>query len=104
MAELLTQAPGGVPVPITETDSVAVMHGELSKNEGAISVVPEAVAKDMMRRGGVSILPWKMDWELPPLSLIRRKREIRLAAGEKFGRILSDLCSLQFVQPEAPGA
>jgi DNA-binding transcriptional LysR family regulator len=100
MAELFTQAQVAVPVPIIETYSVDVMHGVLSKNESVISVVPEDIAKDMMRRGGVSILPWKMDWELPPLSLIRRKRDIPLDAEEKFARILRDLCSLQFAHPE----
>lgn len=96
MAELFTQAQVAVPVPIIETYSVDVMHGVLSKNDSVVSVVPEDIARDMMRRGGVSILPWEMDWELPPLSLIRRTRDIALDAEEKFAGILKELCSQQF--------
>ncbi len=98
MIELFTQAQVAVPVPIIETYSIDVMHGVLSKNEGVISIVPEDIARDMMRRGGISVLPWKMDWELPPLSLIRRVRDVPLEAEEKFAQILKDLCSQQFAQ------
>jgi DNA-binding transcriptional LysR family regulator len=98
MAELFTQAQVAVPVPIIETYSIDVMHGVLSKNESVISVVPEDIARDMMRRGGVSILPWRMDWELPPLSLIRRVRDFPLDAEEKFAGILKELCIRQFTQ------
>ncbi|MGB3291306.1 MAG: LysR substrate-binding domain-containing protein [Burkholderiaceae bacterium] len=98
MAELFTQAQVAVPVPIIETYSVDVMHGVLSKNDSVISVVPEDIARDMVRRGGISILPWKLDWELPPLSLIRRVRDIPLDAEDKLAGILKELCSQQFAQ------
>lgn len=92
MAELFTQAQVPVPLPIIETYAIDVMHGVLSKNDNVISVVPEDIARDMMRRGAVGILPWKMDWELPPLSLIRRVRHTPMDAEEKFSRILKRLC------------
>lgn len=92
MMELFTQKQVAVPLPIIETYSVDVMHGVLSKNDSVVSVVPEAIAHDMMRRGGIGILPWKMDWDLPPLSLIRRVRDTPLEAEEKFAGILKELC------------
>lgn len=93
MAELFTQAQVPVPLPIIETYSIDVMHGVLSKDESVISVVPEDVARDMMLRGGIGILRWNMDWELPSLSLIRRVRDTPLDAEEKFAEILRRLCS-----------
>ncbi|MNS93969.1 hypothetical protein D3C72_1281700 [compost metagenome] len=38
------------------------------------------------------MLPWDFGWELPPINLIRRKREQVLAAEERFSEILLDLC------------
>lgn len=92
MAELFMQARVPVPVPIIETYSVEVMHGVLSKNESVISVLPEDIATEMIRRGGVGILSCGMDWELPPISLIRRVRDTPIDAEEKFALILKELC------------
>lgn len=92
IVELFTQAQVPVPVPIIETYSIDVMHGVLSKDESVISMVPEDIAVEMSRRGGIGILPWRMDWELPPLSLIRRVRDVPLDAEEKFAGILRELC------------
>lgn len=93
MAELFMRAQVPVPVPIVETYSVDVMHGVLSRNEGVIAPVPEDIAVEITRRGGVAILPWRMDWELPPISLIRRVRDTPLDAEEKFLEILKELCA-----------
>ncbi|MDS1139413.1 LysR substrate-binding domain-containing protein [Pusillimonas sp. SM2304] len=93
MAELFTQEQVPVPLPIIETYSIDIMHGVLSTNESVVSVVPEDIALDMVRRGGVGILPWKMDWELPPLSLIRRVRDMPVDAEDKFAEILKELCN-----------
>ncbi len=98
MVELFTLEQVSVPLPIIETYSVDVMHGVLSKNESVVSVVPEDIAHDMVRRGGVGILPWRMDWELPPLSLIRRVRDTPLDAEEKFAAILKELCGAAAAQ------
>ncbi len=93
MADLFMRAQIPVPVPIVETYSVDVMHGVLSRNEGAIAPVPQDIALEIARRGGVGILPWEMDWELPPISLIRRVRDTPLDAEEKFLEILKELCA-----------
>lgn len=92
MADLFIRAQVPVPVPIVETYSVDVMHGVLSRNENVIAPVPEDIAQEITRRGSVGILPWSMDWELPPISLIRRVRDTPLDAEEKFLEILKELC------------
>jgi DNA-binding transcriptional LysR family regulator len=92
MVELFTRAQVPVPVPIIETYSLDVMHGVLSKNETVISVVPEDIAEEMKLRGGIGVLSWAGEWELPPLSLIRRVRETPLHAEDRFSEILKELC------------
>lgn len=92
MAELFIRAQIPLPVPVVETYSVDVMHGVLSRNDGIIAPVPEDIALEIVRRGGVGVLPWKMDWELPPICLIRRVRHTPLDAEEKFLEILKGLC------------
>lgn len=94
MAELFMQAQVPVPSPIIETYSIDVMYGVISANEDVVSVVPEDIATEMARRGGVGILPWEMDWQLPPISLIRRVRQTPIEAEEKFAAILKGLCGV----------
>lgn len=94
VAELFTHMQVQAPLPVIETYSIEVIYGIISKNSSIISVVPEGIADDMVRRGGVAILPWTMDWELPALSLIRRERSIPLDAEEKFVQIVKALCGL----------
>lgn len=97
MAEIFMQMEMPVPTPIIETYSLDVMHGVLSTNQKVVSVVPEDIAREMARRGGVAMLPWVMEWELPPISLIRRVRERPVAAEEQFAAILKELCRVQHV-------
>jgi DNA-binding transcriptional LysR family regulator len=92
VAELFAHMQVQAPSPIIETYSIEVMYGIISKNESVISVVPEGIADDMVRRGGVGVLPWKMDWELSPLSLIRRARNTPLQAIDQFSDIIRSLC------------
>lgn len=94
VADLFTHLQVQAPTPVIETYSIEVIYGIISKNDSIISVVPEGIADDMVRRGGVAVLPWNMDWELPALSLVRRLRNIPLHAEEIFVQIVKDLCGL----------
>jgi hypothetical protein len=38
------------------------------------------------------MVPWDFGWELPPINLIRRRREQPLAAEAHFSDILLGLC------------
>ena len=39
------------------------------------------------------MVPWDFGWELPPINLIRRRREQALAAEDRFSEILLELCA-----------
>lgn len=92
LTEHFIRADARPPIPILETFSSDVVEGMLSSNDTLLSIVPEELALEMCRRGGVAIVPWGFDWELPPLSLIRRVREMPLAAEGQLTDILVELC------------
>lgn len=80
------------PSPVLEAYSTDVIEGMLTMNETFISVVPEDIARELCLRGRLGMVPWDFGWELPPINLIRRKREQALAAEERFSEILLELC------------
>lgn len=80
------------PSPVLEAYSTDVIEGMLTMNETLISVVPEDIARELCQRGKLGMPPWDFGWELPPINLIRRKRDQVLAAEERFSEILLDLC------------
>lgn len=86
------------PAPVLEAYSTDVIEGMLTTNETLISVVPEDIARELCQRGKLGMPPWDFGWELPPINLIRRKREQPLAAEERFSEILLDLCADAGVQ------
>lgn len=81
------------PSPVLEAYSTDVIEGMLTMNEALISVVPEDIARELCQRGKLGMVPWDFGWELPPINLIRRKREQPLAAEERFSQILLERCS-----------
>ncbi|MDH2054254.1 LysR family transcriptional regulator [Achromobacter marplatensis] len=80
------------PSPVLEAYSTDVIEGMLTMNAALISVVPEDIARELCQRGKLGMVPWDFGWELPPINLIRRKREQPLAAEERFSEILLELC------------
>lgn len=93
VAELFAYMQVPAPTPVIETYSTEVMYGVISQNESIVSVVPQTIADDMARRGGVAVVPWELDWELPPLTLIRRTRNAPLVAEETFVTVVRELCA-----------
>ncbi|MFY0480135.1 LysR family transcriptional regulator [Achromobacter marplatensis] len=81
------------PSPVLEAYSTDVIEGMLTTNEALISVVPEDIARELCQRGKLGMVPWDFGWELPPINLIRRRREQPLAAEARFSDILLDLCA-----------
>ncbi len=81
------------PSPVLEAYSTDVIEGILSQNESSISVVAEDIASELCQRGRLGMVPWEFGWELPPINLIRRKREQALTAESQFSDILLDLCA-----------
>ncbi|RAP62756.1 LysR family transcriptional regulator [Achromobacter sp. HZ01] len=80
------------PSPVLEAYSTDVIEGLLAMNETFVSVVPEDIARELCQRGKLGMVPWDFGWELPPINLIRRKRQQPLAAETYFSDILLDLC------------
>ncbi|MBK1981844.1 LysR family transcriptional regulator [Achromobacter xylosoxidans] len=81
------------PSPVLEAYSTDVIEGMLSANPALVSVVPEDIARELCQRGKLGMVPWDFGWELPPINLIRRRREQALAAEERFSDILLELCA-----------
>lgn len=81
------------PAPVLEAYSTDVIEGMLSANPALVSVVPEDIARELCQRGKLGMVPWDFGWELPPINLIRRRREQALAAEERFSEILLELCA-----------
>lgn len=81
------------PSPVLEAYSTDVIEGMLSANETLVSVVPEDIAREICQRGKLGMAPWDFGWELPPINLIRRRREQALAAEDWFSAILVELCA-----------
>ncbi|WP_241050387.1 LysR family transcriptional regulator [Achromobacter xylosoxidans] len=81
------------PSPVLEAYSTDVIEGMLSANPVLVSVVPEDIARELCQRGKLGMVPWDFGWELPPINLIRRRREQALAAEERFSDILLELCA-----------
>lgn len=81
------------PSPVLEAYSTDVIEGMLSANDALMSVVPQDIAREICQRGKLGMVPWDFGWELPPINLIRRRREQALAAEDRFSEILLELCA-----------
>lgn len=92
VSELFTRAGARPPSPMIETYSMDVIAGMMAADDTLVSIVPEDIAADLSRGGGVTVVPWQFDWTLPPISLIRRTREVALEAEERFAEILRGVC------------
>ncbi|MEI2416575.1 LysR substrate-binding domain-containing protein [Orrella sp. JC864] len=93
VTELFTRAQAEPPVPVLETYSLDLIASMLRDDATLVSILPEALARDMARRGDVGIVSWKLDWSLPPVALIRQRRETPLWAEERLVEILREVCA-----------
>jgi len=76
-----------------ETYSMDVIASLMAHHDSLLSIVPEEIALDLSRDGNITIVPWTFDWTLPPVSLIRRRREFTLQAEESLISILREVCA-----------
>jgi len=93
VTELFVRAQAQPPVPIVETYSLEVIEGLLAGHDDLLSIVPRDIALELCKSQRVALVPWQFDWALPPISLIRRVREVPLQAEERFAEILRELCA-----------
>ncbi|MFJ3465533.1 LysR family transcriptional regulator [Achromobacter spanius] len=99
VTEVFMRVQSAPPVPVLETASLDVIASVLRDDPTVLSIVPEYLAREMARRGEVGIVDWQMDWSLPPIALIRRKREFSPWADERLAEILRELCTALQSQP-----
>jgi DNA-binding transcriptional LysR family regulator len=81
------------PSPLIESYSLKIMGGMIADSDNIVSIVPEDIAEELRLTAGVAIIPYELDWELPPIALIRRQREVPLQAEEAFAQSLRGLCN-----------
>lgn len=93
IAGLFVRAQVQPPTPMIETYSLDVIESLIMGDDRLVSIVPEDIAREMALHGRVAMAPWRFDWELPPMSLIRRVRDVPLQAETHFAQILRELCA-----------
>jgi DNA-binding transcriptional LysR family regulator len=104
VSELFTRAGVRPPSPRVQTYSMDVIAALMRNDDSLVSIVPEDIAADLARGGDVTRVPWRFDWSLPPISLIRRKRDVALEAEERFVDILRAACREAAGEPSASDA
>lgn len=92
VSELFTRAGVRPPSPRMQTYSMDVIAALIRNDDSLVSIVPEDIADDLALGGHVTRIPWRFDWSLPPISLIRRRRDVALEAEERFVEILRSVC------------
>jgi hypothetical protein len=78
-----------------------VIAALMRHDDSLVSIVPEDIADDLARSGDVTRVAWRFDWSLPPISLIRRRRDVSLEAEERFVDILRTVCRETSDEPSA---
>ena len=53
-----------------QSDS-AKLIGEMIGHERAVSILPADIAEELVRIAGVTIVPYSLDWTMPPISRMR---------------------------------
>ncbi|SDP71255.1 DNA-binding transcriptional regulator, LysR family [Ralstonia sp. 25mfcol4.1] len=61
------------PLPIVETYSIKPMATLLRSQPDAITIVPRAVAAELIELGDAATLPFSLSWDLPPVGVMWRR-------------------------------
>ncbi|BDB26349.1 LysR family transcriptional regulator [Cupriavidus sp. TA19] len=64
------------PVPIVETYSIKTMATLLRNHAAATTIVPRAVAGELVEGGGAAVLPHALSWDLPPVGVMWRRQAL----------------------------
>ena len=60
------------PTPLVQSDSAKLIGEMIVANERAVSILPADIAEELVRIAGVAIVPYSLDWTMPPISLFMR--------------------------------
>jgi len=72
VASLFIQAGIAPPVPITEGYSAKLIGEIIASSERAVSLLPADIATELVHIAGVAIVPYTIEWNLPPVAAIVR--------------------------------
>lgn len=72
VAELFIRAGVTPPVPITEGYSAKLIGEIIALSERAVSLLPADIAEELVHVAGVAIVPYSVEWSLPPIAAIVR--------------------------------
>ena len=78
------------PTPVVETHSTKLTGELIAANDEAISIVPADVAEELVRIAGVAIVPYSLNWTLPPIVLFTRQRGQRHQAHDLLASALRE--------------
>jgi len=64
----------GLPPPVAavETYSLKTIEYLLASHPGMLTLLPAEIGRDLALNRNIAVLPWQLDWELPPISMISR--------------------------------
>lgn len=76
------------PVASVETYSLKTIEYLLASHPGMLTLLPAEIGRDLASNRNIGVLPWKLDWELPPVSMISRAGHPRRPAIEALAEAL----------------
>ncbi|KWR91551.1 LysR family transcriptional regulator [Cupriavidus sp. IDO] len=79
------------PTPVIETYSIKTMATLMHKNPGTITIVPKAVAAELVDAKGAVVLPHALSWDLPPVGVMWRRQT---EEDEMIGALVAHLAAL----------
>lgn len=83
LSDLFARAKMNPPSIRMETSSLEVIKAGLTDNH-SVALLPRDIALQYVATGQLRILPIRTDYQLAPITLIRRRDEPMLPAGERF--------------------
>ncbi|WP_323123401.1 LysR family transcriptional regulator [Burkholderia alba] len=77
ISDLFLHAGVAPPVPIVESYTSRLIGEMIVANEDAVSIVPADIAEELVHIAGVAIVPYTLDWALPPVAMFTRAGVLR---------------------------
>nr|WP_322102700.1 LysR substrate-binding domain-containing protein [Paraburkholderia sp. J41] len=90
IADLFLQAGVAPPVPIVESYTSRLIGEMIVASDNAVSIVPADIAEELVHFAGVAIVPYTLDWTLPPVAMFTRAGALR-DVDATFGQALREL-------------
>ena len=89
--EIFLRAGLAPPAPAVQTDSSKLIGELIVATDRAVSILPADIAEELVRISGAAIVPYTLDWTLPPISLFTRADGLRREADALFADALREI-------------